>query len=156
QHAVFPRIAALAELAWSPAGAHDWNGFLQRLPAELARYRALGIGYADTAFAPAFDVTAGAGGTVRVALANQAKFGTIRYTTDGSAPASASTPYVRPLVFPAQTRMTLRAASFASGGFELAAPRTQVLDAATLLGRDGSALAACSNRPGMRLGGRRP
>ena len=40
QHAVFPRIAALSELAWSPASAHDWNDFLQRMPAELARYRA--------------------------------------------------------------------------------------------------------------------
>ena len=48
QHAVFPRIAALSELGWSPASAHDWNGFLQRMPAELARYRALGIGYADS------------------------------------------------------------------------------------------------------------
>src|SRR6185312_10528127 len=71
QHALYPRVAALAELGWSPAAAHDWHGFLQRLPAELARYRALGIDYADTAFAPAFDVTAGAGDTLRVALANQ-------------------------------------------------------------------------------------
>ncbi|HVU81320.1 MAG TPA: beta-N-acetylhexosaminidase, partial [Rhodanobacteraceae bacterium] len=27
QHAVFPRIAALSEIAWSPASAHDWHGF---------------------------------------------------------------------------------------------------------------------------------
>jgi hexosaminidase len=58
QHAIFPRIAALSELGWSPADAHDWNRFVERLPAELARYRALGIGYADSAFAPALDVTA--------------------------------------------------------------------------------------------------
>src|SRR5215469_9016330 len=70
QHALFPRIAALSELGWSAASAHDWNGFLQRLPAELARYRALGIGYADTAFAPAFAVTAGQKGLLRVALSN--------------------------------------------------------------------------------------
>src|SRR6185312_11353084 len=59
QHALFPRLAALSELGWSPARAHDWNSFLNRLPAELARYRALGINYADTAFAPALDVSAG-------------------------------------------------------------------------------------------------
>lgn len=156
QHALFPRIAALSELGWSPAGARDWNGFLQRLPAELARYRALGIGYADTAFAPAFDVTAGAQGTLRVALSNQTQFGAIRYTTDGSAPTAASTPYVRPLVFPAQGEVTLRAATFAPDGFELAAPRTQGLDAATLLSRDGNDLVPCSHQPGMRLGGHRP
>ena len=65
QHAVFPRIAALSELAWSPANVHDWNGFLERLPAEIARYRALGIGDADSAFAPAFAVTVATGAKLR-------------------------------------------------------------------------------------------
>ena len=156
QHALYPRLAALAELGWSPAAAHGWGGFLQRLPAELARYRALGIDYADTAFAPAFDVTAGAGDTLRVALANQTGFGTIRYTTDGSAPTPASTAYTHPLALPARDRTTLRAATFMPDGYPLAAPRMQVLDAATLLGRDSSQLASCSHQPRMRLGGRQP
>jgi hexosaminidase len=156
QHAVFPRIAALAELGWSAASAHDWNGFLQRLPAELARYRALGIGYADTAFAPAFAVTAGDKGMLRVALSNQVSFGEIRYTTDGSEPTSTSTQYVRPLEFSRQGKVTLRAATFAPGGFDLAAPRSQVLDSGTLLRRDGSELATCSNQPGSRLDGHQP
>jgi hexosaminidase len=156
QHALFPRIAALSELGWSAASAHDWSGFLQRLPAELARYRALGIDYADTAFAPAFAVTAGRKGMLYVALSNQANFGEIRYTTDGSAPTSTSTQYVRPLEFSEQGKVTLRAATFEPGGFDLAAPRTQVLDASTLLSRDGGELATCSNEPGMRLGGNQP
>lgn len=154
QHAVFPRIAALAELGWSPADAHDWNGFLQRLPAELARYRALGIGYADGAFAPAFHVAAGADGAFRVELSSQTGFGAIRYTTDGSAPTEDSTRYAQPLTLPGGT--TLRAATFAADGFELAAPRTQVLDETTLLTRDGSALATCSQQPPSRLDGSRP
>ena len=156
QHALFPRVAALSELGWSPASAHDWNGFLLRLTAELARYRAFGIGYADTAFAPSFDATAGPNGTLHVALSNQADFGKIRYTSDGSVPTSTSTRYARPLEFPAQSSVTLRAATFAPDGFELAAPRTQVLDASTPLSRDSSQLASCSSQPGMRLGGERP
>lgn len=156
QHALFPRLAALSELGWSPAGSRNWNGFLQRMPAELARYRALGIDYADTAFAPAFDVTAGSRGTLHVKLSNQVNFGTIRYTTNGATPTPASTPYTRPLEFSAQAGVTLRAATFAPDGFELAAPRTQVLDATTLLSRDGNALASCSNQSGMRLGGDQP
>ncbi|HWW79097.1 MAG TPA: family 20 glycosylhydrolase [Steroidobacteraceae bacterium] len=156
QHALFPRIAALAELGWSAASARDWNGFLWRLPAELARYRALGIGYADTAFAPAFDVTAGSKGMLRVGLSNQVSLGEIRYTTDGSAPTSTSPQYVRPLEFSAQGKLTLRAATFEPGGFELAAPRTKMLDGSTLLSRDGSELASCSNQPGMRVGGNQP
>lgn len=156
QHAVFPRIAALSELGWSQASAHDWNAFLRRLPAELARYRALGIGYADTAFAPAFEVTAGRNGMLRVALSKQTDLGEIRYTTDGSAPTSTSRRYVRPLELSAEGHVTLRAATFGPEGFELAAPRTQVLDASTLLSRDGTELSSCSNRPGMRLGGTQP
>ena len=156
QHALFPRIAVLSELGWSPASTHDWNGFLRRLTAELARYRALGIGYSDTAFAPAADVTAGPQGTMRVALSNQTSFGTIHYTTDGSAPTSKSTQYVRPLELSAQNKVTLRAATFASDGFELAAQRTQVLDASTLLSRDGNELASCSGQPEMRVDGSRP
>jgi hexosaminidase len=156
QHALFPRIASLSEVGWSPASEHDWNKFLQRMTAELARYRALGIGYADTAFAPAFDVTGGREGALRVALSNQANFGEIRYTTDGSTPTSTSTQYVRPLEFPTQGKEMLRAATFGSGGFDLAAPRTQVLDASTLLSRDGSDLASCSNQSGMRLDGSLP
>ncbi|WP_130620076.1 beta-N-acetylhexosaminidase [Dyella amyloliquefaciens] len=154
QHAVFPRIAALSELGWSPDATRNWNNFLQRMPAELARYRALGIGYADTAFAPVFHVTASANGAHRVELSNQVNFGTIRYTTDGSDPNPKSTAYARPLTLTGD--VTLRAGTFAPDGFELAASRTQLLDAATLLGRDGNALATCSNQPPSRLDGIKP
>jgi hexosaminidase len=154
QHAVFPRIAALSELGWSPSSARDWNDFLQRMPAELARYRALGIDYADSAFAPAFHVTAAANGAFQIELSNQVAFGTIRYTTDGSDPTNQSAPYVRPLTLPGNA--TLRAAAFAADGFELAAPRTQVLDETTSLSRESSALATCSSQPATRLDGSRP
>ena len=45
-YALFPRTAALAELAWSPAASHDRAGFLARVPAELNRYAALGLPHA--------------------------------------------------------------------------------------------------------------
>ena len=151
QHAVFPRIAALSELGWSPSSAHDWSGFLQRMPAELARYRALGIDYADNAFAPAFHVTATANGAFQIELSNQTEFGTIRYTTNGSDPTNQSAPYDHPLALSGTT--TLRAVTFAPDGFELAAPRTQLLDETTLLSRDSSALATCSKQSASRLEG---
>ena len=146
QHAVFPRIAALSELAWSAADTHDWNGFVARLPAELARYRALGIGYADSAFAPAFGVTAATDGTLQVALSKQVAFGDIHYTTDGSLPTAGSHPHVRTLEFPAHDKVTLRAAAFAPDGVALSAPRTQLMEAAALLSRNGNALLPCSEQ----------
>lgn len=154
QHAVFPRIAALAELGWSPASARDWDGFLQRMPAELARYRALGIDYADSAFVPAFHVTASTNGGFRIELANQVASGTMRYTTDGSQPTNRSTPYAEPLTL--SGKATLRAATFTPDGFELAAPRAQVLDENTLSSRDSSALLTCSHQPPSRLEGSKP
>jgi hexosaminidase len=154
QHAVFPRIAAMSELGWSPSSAHDWDGFLQRMPAELARYRALGIDYADSAFAPVFHVTATANGAFRIELSNQVAFGTIRYTTDGSDPTNQSASYAGPLTLPVNA--TLRAATFAPDGFELAAARKHVLNETTLLSRESSALATCSNQPGSRLDGSKP
>ena len=44
----FPRAAAVAEVAWSPATAIDWASFSRRLPEQLARYRMVGMKYADS------------------------------------------------------------------------------------------------------------
>ena len=42
----FPRIAALAEVAWSPAARIDWPDFQRRLEPQLKRYDKQGIRYA--------------------------------------------------------------------------------------------------------------
>jgi hexosaminidase len=41
----FPRLPGVAELGWSPADTHDWDGYKVRLAAQAARWDALGIGY---------------------------------------------------------------------------------------------------------------
>jgi hexosaminidase len=48
----WPRAAALAEVAWSPAERRDYQDFTRRLPLEFDRYRALGVRYAADVFAP--------------------------------------------------------------------------------------------------------
>ena len=48
EYMTFPRIAALAELTWSAPGG-DFAEFSQRLGPQLARYRSLGIDYAESA-----------------------------------------------------------------------------------------------------------
>lgn len=144
EHAVFPRLDALSEVDWSPAKARDWKGFLARLPAQFARYRRQGIGYADSAFAPSISVdrnAALASGTAQVALSNQAGAGTVRYTLDGSVPNRHSPRYRTP--FAVKLPTTVRAATFAADGSVLAAPRRRVLDRAHLLAVDGNALANC-------------
>ncbi|HEX7368820.1 MAG TPA: family 20 glycosylhydrolase, partial [Rhodanobacteraceae bacterium] len=155
QHAIFPRIAALSEVAWSPASTHDWHSFLERIPAEFMRYRALGIDYADSAFAPAFALRSGANGTIDVTLSNQTGFGAIRYTTDGSVPKVDSPRYDKSLAFAAGKKTTLRAATF-DGGVELAPPRMQVVDAAALLTRNSDQLDTCKDQLVLRLEDDRP
>jgi len=43
-YAMFPRLAAFAEVAWSAPGK-DWDDFAARLPAQLAMYDAIGVAY---------------------------------------------------------------------------------------------------------------
>ena len=45
EYMAFPRLAAIAELAWSPREGHDVDDFLDRLPAFGAHLDALGIRY---------------------------------------------------------------------------------------------------------------
>ncbi|WP_108472175.1 beta-N-acetylhexosaminidase [Rhodanobacter thiooxydans] len=144
EHAVFPRLDALAEVAWSPPAALVWPGFLARLPAQLARYRAQRIGYADTAFAVDIAVdrnVALATGRATVTLANQTGIGAIRYTLGGSAPTPASPRYDAP--FNVTLPATVRATSYAADGSALATPRERVLDRASLLSLPGTMLANC-------------
>ncbi len=144
EHAVFPRLDALSEVDWSPAAARSWKGFLARLPAQFARYRAQRIGYADSAFAPdiALDRNAAlADGHATVTLSDQADFGALHYTLDGSVPGLQSPRYRTP--FAVTLPVTVRAASFAADGSALAAPRQRVLDRAHLLSRSGNAMPNC-------------
>ena len=144
EHAAFPRLDALSEVAWSPPGANHWPGFLARLPAQLGRYRAQRVNVADSAFA--VDIAtdrnlALATGKATVTLSNQTDFGTLHYTLDGSAPTPASPRYTAP--FNVTLPIRVRAASFAADGSRLAAPRERVLDRAALLSLPGSTLPNC-------------
>lgn len=53
EYMAYPRVAALAEVAWTAHDRLDWQGFETRLPAQLARYRTLGIDYATAGLDPA-------------------------------------------------------------------------------------------------------
>jgi hexosaminidase len=46
----FPRAAAIAEVGWSDASRLDWSDFRRRMASMPARYEALGMTYAKTAF----------------------------------------------------------------------------------------------------------
>jgi hexosaminidase len=137
--AVWPRAAAVAETGWSVD--HDWNGFLSRLPAEMGRYRALGVPYSAVVFA--VDAKAELSPTgVSVTLANQAAFGTIRFTLDGSDPSPASRAFASAFEVPLAT--SLKAATFV--GEERVGPiAAEHLDGRTILRRTSWDMDQCTN-----------
>lgn len=50
EYMIFPRLAALSEVLWSPKESRNWNDFTSRLTYLLQRYNYLGINYAKSAF----------------------------------------------------------------------------------------------------------
>ncbi len=148
EHAIFPRIAAVAETGWTPRARKDYAGFLARLPAQLGRYRALGIPYAQTPFEVRIQGVARGKGEVEATLSQPLGPGEIRYTTDGGEPTAGSPRYAAPLrlALPAQ----VRAAAFVDGR-ALAPATARRFDASSLLRRDDEALSMCGQGLMLRL-----
>jgi hexosaminidase len=150
QHAYFPRIAALAEVAWSPQAQRDYAGFLQRLPAMLPRWKAQGLEVAATPFQPQIGAgTPTADGGAEVAVRQPLGY-PLRYTLDGSTPNAASPLYFAPLALPLPLPATLTVQAFFDGR-PLGAPATRAFSAASLLTRRDEALAMCTGQLMLRL-----
>ena len=143
----FPRATALAETAWSPAGHKDWRDFTNRLPAELARQRALGQAYDEVQFS-VHALGAPSAGGARVTLSGGESLGEIRYTTDGSAPGAASPVYRAPIETPLGA--TVRAQVF-HGSAPLAAATTFLADARNVRTRVSQEMTSCTQSIELNL-----
>jgi hexosaminidase len=149
QHAIFPRIAALSETAWSPAQKKDWESFVARLPAQLQRYRAMDIAYAQTPFEVRSTLVEDRKrNQVQVSLSDSLGYPDIRYTIDGSEPSAGSPAYKSP--FPLTLPVELRASVFVDGK-PLTKATDRKLDAASLLTRSDEELAMCTGALMLRL-----
>jgi hexosaminidase len=139
----------LAEMAWSPAQAQDWPGFLSRMGAELDRYRELGIHFAPTAFeVRTTEELNPAKNTVQISLANQTGFGQIRYTVDGSAVTKNSPIYTEPFAVPLPA--LLQAGTFQNGKL-LTQAIVRPLNSLSVRRRDSRELQLCSNDPAIQM-----
>jgi hexosaminidase len=118
----------------------------------FARYRAFGLGYADSVFGINAEIAHGAAG-ISLKLSNTAELqdsglGAIRYTLDRSEPTGSSTAYASPLTLPAGTEV--RAATFI-GAEQVSRTWQTHLDASAGRLRDSHDLELCSNRLGLLL-----
>lgn len=144
QEMTFPRAAALAEVGWSSPEHIDWHSFVQRLPRELDRYRAVGLEYSTDVFA--VDIQAALDReheSVHLSLENQAGFGEIHYTLDGSDPGPAAPLYTHPIEVPA--RGEVRAGAF-YGRESLAGIVSRGLDIHALERRSSHQLQPCTRK----------
>lgn len=116
EYMVFPRMFALAEVAWSPAAARDWDYFLARLPAQIQRLVRLGLNYRlpDVRGIGTDRLTLDDHVTVR--LRAPVPGGVIRYTLDGTEPTPASAAYRDPLHVRVDSGPVTVAARVFSGG----------------------------------------
>ncbi|MBD8636111.1 MULTISPECIES: family 20 glycosylhydrolase [unclassified Stenotrophomonas] len=148
QHNLFPRLAAVAETGWSPVQQRDFRDFLARLPAQLQRYRAWGLAYAQTPFEVAVDHQDDRRtGSVQVRLANPLGY-EVRYRTDGQPVTADATLYTSPLQ--ATVPVTVQAAAFFNGQPLAAAPTQAAYTARSLLTRRDDELLTCPG-PGQLL-----
>ncbi|MDG2142636.1 MAG: family 20 glycosylhydrolase [Planctomycetota bacterium] len=111
---LFPRLFAVAEVAWSQPDRKDWRGFIDRLDPILPRLKAQGIGYAPSLYQVALHIKVDAA-NAQISLAMDTEHGDVemRYTTDGTEPTSTSTRYEAPLQLAKST--LFQAAAFRDG-----------------------------------------
>ena len=110
EYMLFPRLLALAEVAWSPEKQLDWERFSRSLPGWMAWLDKRNVNFATSIFNPTIRVEPGGGGQVVCRLAQQVTHGEIRYTTNGTAPGKDSPVYTEP--FPLSKPCIIKATAF--------------------------------------------
>jgi hexosaminidase len=114
EYMIFPRLAALAEVLWTPAELKNWDSFTRRMATQFNRYDKLGINYAKSAFQVSATPTLDAAGRkLFIELAAEITNPVIRYTLDGSEPGPSSNLYQGPVEISQSN--TLKAAVFQNG-----------------------------------------
>lgn len=106
---IFPRLAALAEVAWNDNGKKDWDTFQKALDNYLEHLDAKNVKYAKSMFNIQHK-SVPTGNGIKVNLESERTDVEIRYTTDGSEPSMSSYLYTDTLFIPGST--VLKAATF--------------------------------------------
>lgn len=109
----FPRLAALAEVAWGQKGRKDWNLFLKGLDNYVAHLDRKGVNCASSMFNIQHEITVQEGRLLKVNLDCERTDVEIRYTLDNTEPTSSSLLYAAPFLI--DKDVIVKAATFADG-----------------------------------------
>lgn len=110
---VFPRLAALAEIAWAPKKYRNWPAFLKGLDTFTEHLNQKGVTYARSMFNIQQTVRADSLGQLMVKLECERPDVEIRYTLDGSEPSASAICYEQPFVV--KESLLVKAATFKDG-----------------------------------------
>jgi hexosaminidase len=114
QYMTLPRMAALAEVVWSPKESRNWDDFAMRVEHHMKRYQAAGYNYARSAYLVSISATAdSAKQQIELSMATEMNLPEIRYTLNGSNPIASSQLYVKP--FAVLETAPVKAGAFRSG-----------------------------------------
>lgn len=112
EYMLFPRLAALADIAWTQQGTKNWAGFIHRLDRLTARWDYMGLNYSKSMFNIDHKVTP-VNNKLSVKLSCIRPDVEIRYTTDGKEPTAQSELFKDSIVVSQKT--DIKAATFING-----------------------------------------
>lgn len=108
---VFPRLSALAEIAWVPKNQKDWNVFLKGLDNYTAHLEQKDVVYARSMFNIQHRIIPDDNGALTLTLECERPDVDIHYTLDGTEPTATSPRYTQALTL--KENVTVKAATFA-------------------------------------------
>ncbi len=113
QYMTLPRMAALAEVVWTPAKKKSWPDFQRRIHEHFLIYKALGYNYCPGSYKVDILVQDSTTTGSKVVLQSEIYHPEIYYTLNGSRPSVQSKKYYKPFVVAAGTQV--KAAVFLNG-----------------------------------------
>ena len=115
EYMLFPRLFALAEVAWTSPARRNWPQFQRRIPAMMEWLDKYDTQYASSVFDPNIQVIGDQyHKSLQCNLTQQVPYGNIYYTTDGSSPTLDAPIYEHP--FSLKKACEVRAAAFLPNG----------------------------------------
>jgi len=115
EYMMFPRIAAMAEVLWSPKDSRNWEDFSRRIQLFMKRYDEIGLNYSKSAYNV---LTKAEIDPVKkqlsVSLSSELAGVDIHFTTKGSEPNNYSSIYDRPIVL--KKTAVIKAITFSNDG----------------------------------------
>lgn len=122
EYMVLPRMAALAEVIWSPKENKNWDNFNERLQYHFKGYAQKGLHYSPGNFTVNIKPSS-QNGQLMVSLYSEALNGQIRYTTDGTEPTLQSEKYEKPIAI--KSSLVLKASTVVDGQIKGLQPAKQ-------------------------------